>query len=411
MLSQFYPPVTGGEEHHVRGLSMELARKGHHVEVLTTVVPGTEAGAEIEDGIWVHRVRSSTQRIPWVYSETGRPSAMPLPDPETGRAIGQVVGRGRFDVLHAHNWVVNSAMGIAHRRRIPLVLTLHDYSHVCATKRFMWGEGVCTGPGLRCLPCATEHYGKLIGAPTASLNALARVRRRSRVSAFIAVSRSVADRNTLAREGVFFEVIPNFVPDDLVESQPRGQPNGPLMYAGDLSRDKGVEVLLDAYRRLRDPPDLVLVGRRAPGTRVDPFPGVRVLDPVPHGEVLALMRSARVVVVPSIWADPCPTVVLEAMALGRPVVAAASGGIVDMLEDGVSGRLVRPGDVLALADALDAVIGAPTTAARMAETALSTVQRFTSSAVAERVLSVYERVAQPGRRDKPAQSDASLRPG
>jgi glycogen(starch) synthase len=394
MLSQFYPPILGGEEQHVRHLAIELTRRGHAVEVLTIATPDTEAGAEMEDGIWVHRVSTTAQRIPWACSDPGRPHALPLPDPETARALGRVIESGRFDVLHAHNWIANSALGVARRSNCPLVLTLHDYSHVCATKRFMRSERVCSGPGLRCLPCATSHYGALIGAPTAVANAVASLRRRSNVAAFIAVSRSVADRSALLQEGVHFEVIPNFVPDELV-ARSSSNHGGPLLYVGDLSRDKGVEVLVGAHRRLRDPPPLVMVGRRVPGTRIDAIAGVRILDPVPHDEVLPLIRSARVVVVPSIWPDPCPTVVLEAMAMGRPVVAAASGGIIDMVEDGVTGRLVKPDDQAALVSALNDVLFVPNVATRMAEAGLVSVRRFTASAVVERIEAVYERVASP----------------
>jgi len=395
MLSQFYPPTLGGEEQHVRGLAIEMTRRGHVVEVLTIATPGTEVGAEMEDGIWVHRVKTSAQRIPGAYSDAGRPHALPLPDPETARAIGRVLDSGRFDVLHAHNWIANSALAVAHRSHCPLVLTLHDYSHVCATKRFMRRERVCSGPGLRCLPCATNHYGPLIGAPTAVANAVAAVRRRSGVAAFIAVSRSVADRSALFREGIPFDVIPNFVPDEIVESRSSDNHDGPLLYVGDLSRDKGVEVLAGAYRRLRDATPLVLVGRRVPGTRIDAAAGVAVLDPVPHNEVLTLIRSARIVVVPSVWPDPCPTVVLEAMAMGRAVVAAASGGIVDLVEDGVTGRLVEPGDQAALARVLDEVLHAPDVVTRMGDAALRSVRRFTASVVAERIEAMYERVAIP----------------
>ena len=87
--------------------------------------------------------------------------------------------------------------------------------------------------------------------------------------------------------------------------------------------------------------------------------GAQWLGALPHDEVLPLFRSARAVIVPSMWADPCPTVVLEAMAAGRPVVASASGGILDMVVDGVTGRLVPPGDVSALAQAISSVLRDP----------------------------------------------------
>ena len=83
------------------------------------------------------------------------------------------------------------------------------------------------------------------------------------------------------------------------------------------------------------------------------------------------MQTACVVVVPSIVPDCCPTVVLEAMAVGRPVVAAASGGIVDLVDDGVTGLLVPPGDPDALSTALSAVVDDRDTAAAMGREALA----------------------------------------
>jgi len=114
-----------------------------------------------------------------------------------------------------------------------------------------------------------------------------------------------------------------------------------------------------------------------------------VLD---YGDVISLMRSASVVIVPSKSLDPCPTVVLEAMASGRPVVAAASGGIVDIVEDGVTGVLVPPGDAGALAAALSKMIDDPQGAASMGRQALHRVRRFTASAIVGRIEEVYRRV-------------------
>ena len=74
-------------------------------------------------------------------------------------------------------------------------------------------------------------------------------------------------------------------------------------------------------------------------------------------------------VVPSIVQDCCPTVVLEAMAVGRPVVAAASGGIVDLVDDGVTGLLVPPGDPVALSTALSTVLDDPQRASAMGQAA------------------------------------------
>ena len=117
--------------------------------------------------------------------------------------------------------------------------------------------------------------------------------------------------------------------------------------------------------------------------------GVQWLGELPHDEVLTLFRSARAVIVPSIVADACPTVVLEAMAAGRPVVASACGGIVDMVVDGVTGLLVPPGDVSALAQAISSVLRDPRAAQAFGAAGRNRAREFTVSAVVPRIERLY----------------------
>ena len=117
--------------------------------------------------------------------------------------------------------------------------------------------------------------------------------------------------------------------------------------------------------------------------------GVQWLGALPHDEVLNLFRSARAVVVPSVWSDPCPTVVLEAMAAGRPVVAAASGGIVDMVVDGVTGLLVPPGTCRRWRRPLASVLSDPRRPPAFGAAGRDRAREFTVSAVVERIERMY----------------------
>ncbi len=81
MLSQFYPPIIGGEERHVRTLSAELHARGHEVAV-ATLWHDDLPEFEVESGVRIYRIRGLFQRIPGIYSERERPHAPPLPDPE-----------------------------------------------------------------------------------------------------------------------------------------------------------------------------------------------------------------------------------------------------------------------------------------------------------------------------------------
>jgi glycogen(starch) synthase len=398
LLAQFLPPMLGGEERHVWTLARALAARAHDVTLLGFATSPEDPAESFSEGVRVVRVSTGASRLPMIYSDPKRPNALPLPDPLVSRAIRKELSHNHFDVVHAHNWIVNSALGPAARARVPVVQTLHDYSHTCATKRFMeHGKRLCAGPSPgRCVSCATSHYG-VTGPVIVAANAWSARRRANHVSHFAAVSSAVAravtfDDNTgwLKGAGLGPEVIPNFIPDEIVLDEiPPTAPEAPLLFVGDLGVDNGVPTLLDAYRLLEGPPPLVLAGRSSPGVEWKLPDGVQWHGQLPHDQILSLFRSARAVVVPSVWSDPCPTVVLEAMAAGRPVVAAASGGIVDMVVDGVTGVLVPPGDLLALAGGIASVLSDPDRGRAFGAAGRDRAREFTVSAVVERIERMY----------------------
>lgn len=399
LLAQFLPPIIGGVERHVWTLARALAARTHEVTLLGLATGDEEPGESNLDGVRIVRVRTAASRLPFLYSDPTRPHALPVPDPLVSRAIRHQLAEGRFDVVHAHNWIVNSALGPAARAGVPLVMTLHDYSHVCATARLMEkGEQRCSGPSpARCLSCASSHFGAIKGPITVAANTYSAWQRCRRVTHVAAVSAAVANAvkvhdnpSWLRGAGLNAEVIPNFIPDDIILDEiPPASPDAPLLFVGDLVPDKGVHILLDAYRLLDNPPPLLLAGRPTPGiARMIPE-GVQLVGALPHEQVLRLFRSARAVVVPSVWSDPCPTVVLEAMAAGRPVVAAASGGILDMVVDGATGLLVPPGDASALAQAITSILSDPQTARAFGIAGRDRAREFTVSAVVERIECMY----------------------
>lgn len=402
LLTQFIPPTVGGTERHVWTLATALAARAHDVTLLSFATNPEEPVESNVNGVRIVRVRTAASRLPLLYSDPTRPHALPLADPLVSRAIRQELSRGGFDLIHAHNWIVNSALGPAMRARVPVVMTLHEYSHICAVVDYMeHGERTCSGPSPgRCLSCATRHYGPVRGPVTVTANMWSARRRAGQVARFAAVSNAVAaavtlDGNTtrLAGARLNAEVIPNFIPDEMVLDEiPSTDPDAPLLFVGNLSPEKGVLTLLDAYRLLDDPPPLVLAGRsKLPRTWVFPD-GVQMVGALAHDEVLSLFRSARAVVVPSVWCEPFGIVVLEAMAAGRPVVAAASGGIPEVVIDGVTGLLVPPGDAAALAQAIASLLSDPGAAQAFGTAGRNRAREFTVSAVVDRIERMYASV-------------------
>jgi glycosyltransferase involved in cell wall biosynthesis len=278
------------------------------------------------------------------------------------------------------------------------VMTLHDYSLLCSTKRLMRRGEPCSGPGVaKCAACAGEHYGRLSGPPIAALTALSGQLQRRAVDLFLPISHAVAARCRLAEGIVPFEVVPNFLPDEPRVAPPEDPALAQLpdrdfiLFAGDLSLDKGIGTLVQAHAQMASDVPLVLIGRAVDGTPVPSQPGISVLGALPHESVLAAWRKCAVGVVPSRWAEPFGLVALEAMAAGVPLVASRIGGLLDFVSDGESGILVDPGDPAALAAALDRLIGDPKLRARFGAGGAQRALEYTASAVMPRVEAAYGR--------------------
>jgi len=413
MLTQFFPPIIGGEERHVLNLSKALASRGHDVTVATQAHPAREAYG-VESGVKVHRLRGSFARGATLYSDAERRHAPPFPDPELLHGLSRLIAREKPDIVHAHNWLLHSFLPLKRSQGPGLVITLHDYSLVCARKNLMYRGEICSGPAAgKCLGCAQQHYGTLKGSVTAVANWASSLLERRVADRFVTVSSAVAEHCGLPGGRAPFEVLPNFIPDNAGElSEERDErlgalpPEGYILFVGDLNRIKGVPVLLEAYAKLREAPPLVLIGRRFPETP-DRLPAnVSVFESWPHASVMHAWSRCIFGVAPSIWLEPCCTVVLEANAVGKAMIATKHGGMVDLVADGESGLLVRPGDSDALADAMRTLIDKPDLRNRLAEASQKRVEKFMAKSIVPQIERVYQDVI-AGRRGEAVEASAT----
>jgi glycosyltransferase involved in cell wall biosynthesis len=167
--------------------------------------------------------------------------------------------------------------------------------------------------------------------------------------------------------------VPHFVMSDGVA--PKSAPGGPLVYAGRLSHEKAVDVLIDAVGRLPESARLVIAGDGpdAPGLRARAervAPGrIEFVGRLPNSGVVELLRSAVAACVPSRWYENQPLSVLEAFAAGVPVVGTAIGGIPELIDDGTDGWLAAVDDVDDLAAVLARVVADPDAAFQMGKAA------------------------------------------
>jgi glycosyltransferase involved in cell wall biosynthesis len=397
MLSQFYPPIMGGIERHIQSLSQALVKKGHQVSVATLWHKGL-AEFEEQDGVNIYRVHGTMQRMASLFT-TDRQHAPPFPDPEVTLALRRVITTVRPQIVHGHDWLVRSFLPIKSWSRAKLVRTLHDCELTCVQMRFMFKDGeLCSGPSAgKCLACAMHHYGPAKGSVTFSSNRFMEPAERKLVDMYLPVSQAVAQVNRLDSNQPQVRVVPNFILDRVAES---ANPTDPaleqlptqefILQVGDLVPDKGVEVLFKAYSGLDGAPPLVLIGRRLPSSPQKIPVGVIILESMPHAAVMQAWNRSMFGTVPSTCMDASPTVTLEAMACGRPVIGSRIGGIVDQIVDSETGFLVTPGDADALRQAMARLIADPELRKRMGEAAKERVREFQASTVVSKIEAIYQ---------------------
>ena len=410
MLAQFYPPLIGGEERHVRTLSVELAARGHEVAVATLWQEGLEPFEE-DQGVRVYRVQGSMQRLSSLF-KSDRRHAPPFSDPETMLALRRIIIKERPEIVHAHNWLLHSFTPLKKWSKARLVVTIHDCSVVCTMQQFVYHGSKCSGPALKkCLECSTETYGAMKGIPIAlALRAWGGLARQT-VDMFLPVSTAVTEANQLVKHQVRYQVVPNFIPDSanirfddtnpLLEQLPSGDF---LLYVGNIGRDKGIGVLLQAYAEMQSEIPLVLIGQPEAGFSTALPPNVIMLQSWPHAAVMSAWRRCSIAVMPSICIDACPTVAMEAMAAGRPAVASNIGGLPDIIADGETGILVPPGDTQALANAIQRLLTDTALRENLGQMAKQRVAEFQARTVVPRIEQVYQKVLQT--EPEPAQAQA-----
>jgi glycosyltransferase involved in cell wall biosynthesis len=403
--SDFYRPFIGGAEHQVGLLAAGLADRGHDVTVATVWHDGLPE-REREGAVEILRIRSRLLERRWFSSDPRRRFHPPFPEPWISRRLRRLVASGGYDVVHANGWIAYSCAAALVGTRVPLVISVRDYGYACAVRNLMYRQReICSGPAVRkCLSCAGGHYGPAKGTAAVAGVFAGRPLLRRTVRAIHVVSRFVGEMVerdlTHGQDGGWRAPvvrIPDIAPlasGGSPTAQPASAatlPDEPfILFVGQLQRQKGLQVLLEAYGRLTTPPPLVLIGTVWPDTPASFPAGVTVIREAPHADVLAAWDRCLFGVTPSIWPDPLPGVVREAMSRGKPVIGSAVGGIVDMIEDGENGLLVPPGDAAALGVAMARLVADDALRTRLGAAARPAVATYTAPAVSERFENLYE---------------------
>jgi glycosyltransferase involved in cell wall biosynthesis len=407
MLTQFYPPVLGGLERHVKDLSEALVARGHQVSVITLRQGGwgkEMAEFEIVNGVRIYRIRGTVSRAErLLFIDERRSYAPPFPDPELALSIRRILAQEKPHIVHAHNWLSFSYLPLKRWSAAKLVVTLHEFGLSCGKWTLIHQGTFCSGPESRkCARCLADHYGLAKGTVTVVGQRLMRKIQNHLIDMYLPVSQAVAEGSQLTGSLLPYQVVPNFIPDELpfpdsdVETQLAELPKQPFMlFVGSFSKQKGIDVLLDAHRGLDTSVPLVLIGYELsdfPLNKLDIPDNVYILKNLPNALVMEAWRRSSFGIVPSNWLEPSPTVVMEAMSMGKPVIATRVGGIPDIVSEGESGLLVPPGDAIALRRAMQHLLNHPEVCQEMSAIAFQRVKAFQAKNVVSRIENIYQQL-------------------
>jgi glycosyltransferase involved in cell wall biosynthesis len=213
---------------------------------------------------------------------------------------------------------------------------------------------------------------------------------RDRVDMFVALNRF--QKQVLVESGGLPEekiiVQPNFSDAPALKNPAPPGTRGEFLFVGRLAAEKGVATLLRALSILPDVPIAIAGdGPLRPSVQSACMqPGHVWLGQLTRDALRARMESARALIFASEWPEGCPSVILEALACGKPVIASSVAGAMELLEEGQTALFFPPGDSDALAGQVRKLIGNPELEARMGAAALECFSRLYSRAAGYRNL-------------------------
>jgi len=406
LLGWYFPDSVGGTEIYVEGLCRRLRAAGQHVLVAAPDARRVAPERYDHDGVSVFRYA--------IASTPTRDEAMHRAPVRGAERLHQFLADEKPDILHLHSFTTGAGLAeirAASRLGIRIIVTCHlpGFGYMCRSGELMqWGSEPCDGyvtPG-KCASCNLARLGMSRGAARV-LGALPVPVSRAvgnlpgRTGTALGMAASVDEYQTMQRE--MFALVEAFVvlnetgkrmllsngaPEGKLrlnrlgvsstsvarKPSPQLKPTSPPVafgYLGRLHRTKGLVELMRAVRAM--PPSVPFTldvsgpADRDEGARfVEELRAIAGDDPrvtigpaVASADVPARLAAIDALLCPSIWFENGPTVALEAMAVGTPVMGSRVGNLAEAIVDGVNGCLVPPGDVDAWANALTAAAASP----------------------------------------------------
>jgi glycosyltransferase involved in cell wall biosynthesis len=344
-------------------------------------------------------LRSSDEIAAYGAAQKALLAVSPIRNGRSQRELSELIERERPDLLHLHNpypllspWVVRTAQ----KHGLKVIHTVHNYRQVCAPGLYFRDGRICTECRGKAFPLPAIRHTCYRGskAQSAIMATTLTVHRGTwhRVDRYIALTDRIAEH--LRDFGIPDERVaikPNGIPDPFSSGGGPAPPGAGFLFAARLSPEKGLALLLDAWRRhpsgalgpLRIAGDGPLreLAETAAAERTD----ISYLGPLSSSGVLAELGRTGAVIAASTWHDVLPTSILEALAAGRPVLATDLGGMPYLVGD--AGWIVSP----TIAGMADGLARAAKEAKGLADAARRRyVDHFHPDRLTQRLIEIYE---------------------
>lgn len=317
-------------------------------------------------------------------------------------AVAGEIAQWQPDIVHVHNTfplLTPSIYYACAEAGVPVVQTLHNFRIACGGALFLRDGKTCE----KCLH-GTPYWGAWHRCYRGSLpgslavaHAIAYHRSNNtwneKVDHFIALTQFA--RAKFIEAGIAPERIsvkPNFAADPLdMSSPPDPDTRSGALFVGRLSTEKGLHVLMEAWRNVPYPLVIAGDGPLGPALRRKAPAHITFTGALAPAEIGRLMASATFLVMPSICYEGFPMTMVEAYASGLPVLGSAIGSVGELIEDGVTGRLVSPGNAGALASAARDFAANPRAVERMGQAARARYEaEFAPETNYRALMAIYE---------------------
>jgi len=396
--------LRGGAEKYFLDMSEKLRRDGHEVAVFSMRHPQNLPSPW--EKYFVSRISFNESKLRDKLLAPGRI----IYSLEAKRKFKRLVRDFRPDIIHIHNiyhQLSPSILSVARKNKIPVVMHLHDYKLVCPNYQLFVENQIC-------YRCRGYHYCQAIkhrcfqGSWWKSVlvalemfihHRLWKIYEKA-VNIYLAPSRFM--KETVVSFGIpeaKVEVLYNFIDRPQTGIKPVATTENYLLYYGRLSPEKGIAILLQALKLIKQTPFLKIVGSGPEAVKLQASVNllglqgmVEFLGPKFGAELEPIIQGAQAVIIPSVWAENMPFVMLESLALGKVVIASRTGGLPELIDHGVSGFLFENGNAQDLANKITAL--GDYDLVQMGEAAKQEVLDLTLEKHYKKLLGIYQKLIQ-----------------